>query len=152
MQTSPVHQRKLYRNRSDHQLIHNVRAAASLPGSLYDRALSQTPLDSHEILWTLVYFLIDTYFSACKITSPVISFAGTVPSTHQLYSPSLSGYVLKKSLTKILLVTENSPPPLYISSLHLSSITRRGRSGLPLSNRHFICQDPESRISNAHDT
>ena len=139
--TSRVHPRKLYRNRSDHELMSRLRDTSSSLGSLYDRALSQIPLDSHEILWMLVYFLTDTYFSACKITRPVMSFAGTVPSTHQLCSPSLSGYVLKKSLTKILLVTENSPPPLYISSLHLSSVQSQRWVGdsLPLSDRHLIC-------------
>jgi hypothetical protein len=82
-----------------------------------------------------------------------MSFAGTVPSIYQIYSSSVNDYVLKKSLTKILLVTENSPPPLYISSLHLSSVqSRAARESLPLSNRHLICQDPESRVPNAHDS
>ena len=65
----------------------SAKSSSSL-GSLYDRVLSQTPLDSHEKLWTLVYFLYQAYFSACKITSPVISFAGTVPSIGQLLPPS----------------------------------------------------------------
>jgi hypothetical protein len=54
-----------------------------------------------------------------------MSFAGTVPSTSQPYFISGNVCVLKKSLTKILLVTENSPPPLYISSLHLSSLFKK---------------------------
>jgi len=66
----------------------SAKLSSSL-GSLYDRVLSQTPLDSHEKLWTLVYFLYQAYFSACKITSPVISFAGTVPSIHQLFPRSM---------------------------------------------------------------
>jgi len=66
----------------------SAKLSSSL-GFLYDRALSQTPLDSHEKLWPLVYFLFHAYFSACKITSPVISFAGTVPSINQLFPRSM---------------------------------------------------------------
>jgi hypothetical protein len=83
-----------------------------------------------------------------------MSFAGTVPSTSQLYFHSLIACVLKKSLTKILLVTENSPPPLYISSLHLSSVQSQipAPNSLPLCDRHFICQDPKPWIPNAHNS
>ena len=62
--------------------------------------------------------------SACRMTKPVINFTGTFPSDRvsliRLAKQIATLSVLRKSLIRILLVTENSPPCRYISSLPVS--------------------------------